>query len=164
MEMIATYQILNDKELNLLLNISGSDRYLEFVERLQERNIPLLEIGNMWDMMHFIFCGISASEPIEEYPLSESVVGENIVCEDYFISFTSKKRMYKIVRSLENIDFEKVISAFELENYRKNTPYNKKMKMDKNIIFSELRENFEKMKKFYRMAYEKRENVIVSIY
>ena len=164
MEMIANYQIVNDNELGELLEISDTDRCLQFIEELQGRDMLLLGIGRMWDALHFILCGVSASDPIEGYPLSEAIVGEDVVCEEYFVSYTSKERMYKIVRALENVDFEKVLSDFDLDSCKKNNIYPRDWEIDKDIVLAELREGFANMKRFYRLAYEKRKNVVISIY
>lgn len=164
MEMIANYQIVNDNELGELLEISDTDRCLQFIEELQGRDMLLLGIGRMWDALHFILCGVSASDPIEGYPLSEAIVGEDVVCEEYFISYTSKERMYKIVRALENVDFEKVLSDFDLDSCKKNNIYPRDWEIDKDIVLAELREGFANMTRFYRLAYEKRKNVVISIY
>ena len=164
MEMIANYQIVNDNELGELLEISDTDRCLQFIEELQGRDMLLLGIGRMWDALHFILCGVSASDPIEGYPLSEAIVGEDVVCEEYFISYTSKERMYKIVRALENVDFEKVLSDFDLDSCKKNNIYPRDWEIDKDIVLAELREGFANMTRFYRLAYEKRKSVVISIY
>ena len=164
MEMIANYQIVNDNELSELLEISDTDRCLQFIEELQGRDMLLLGIGRMWDALHFILCGVSASNPIEGYPLSEAIVGEDVVCEEYFISYTSKERMYKIVRALENVDFEKVLSDFDLDSCKKNNIYPRDWEIDKDVVLAELREGFANMTRFYRLAYEKRKSVVISIY
>lgn len=66
MGVIANYQLLGDRELGQLLEISNRENYLKFVEELQERDdFILLDIGKMWDALHFIFCGIGAGTPIE---------------------------------------------------------------------------------------------------
>ena len=164
MEMIANYQIVNDNELGELLEISDTDRCLQFIEELQGRDMLLLGIGRMWDVLHFILCGVSASDPIEGYPLSEAIVGEDVVCEEYFISYTSKERMYKIVRALENVDFEKILSDFDLDSCKKNNIYPRDWEIDKDVVLAELREGFANMTRFYRLAYEKRKSVVISIY
>lgn len=165
MGMIANYQIIDDEELKLLLDIEEDEGCLQFVEDSQENeDLPILDIGEMWDVLHFILCGISASSPIEEYPLSEAVVGEYVLSEEYFISYTTKERVHKIVRALEGVDVDKVISHLDIESCKENNIYPDIWDSDRDIIISDLKEIMENMKAFYRMAYQKRKNILVSIY
>ncbi|WP_101474986.1 MULTISPECIES: YfbM family protein [Fusobacterium] len=165
MGVIANYQLLGDRELGQLLEISNRENYLKFVEELQERDdFILLDIGKMWDALHFIFCGIGAGTPIEGYPLSEAVVGQYVICEDYFVSYTDRERVRKIVRALENVDYKKIICNIDVDSCKERGVYPNIWNKSKEEIITDLMEVFENMKKFYREAYENRKNILISIY
>ncbi|MDQ0152864.1 uncharacterized protein DUF1877 [Fusobacterium naviforme] len=78
MGMIANYQSTTDIELEKFT-------CLDDVEEAQEDdNVEICDIDKMWDALHFLLTGKSASEPIEDDVISEAIVGQfNIYEEDY---------------------------------------------------------------------------------
>ena len=85
MGMIANYQSTTDTELEKFM-------CLDDVEEAQENeNLETCDIDKMWDALHFLLTGKSASEPIEDNLISEAIVGQfNISGEEIqeFISGT----------------------------------------------------------------------------
>ena len=70
MGMIANYQPTTDIELEKIT-------CLDDVEELQEsEDIEICDIDKMWDALHFLLTGKSASEPIEDDLISEAIVGQ----------------------------------------------------------------------------------------
>ena len=60
---------------------------LDDVEEAQENeNLEICDIDKMWDALHFLLTGKSASEPIEDNLISEAIVGSLI--------FLGKKSLY----------------------------------------------------------------------
>ena len=82
MGMIANYQPTTDIELEKIT-------CLDDVEELQEsEDIEICDIDKMWDALHFLLTGKSASEPIEDDLISEAIVGQFNISEEDFISGT----------------------------------------------------------------------------
>jgi len=75
MGMIANYQYLDDENLQELKNFNADkDENFDAVESWNEAADILLDIDKMWDVLHFVFTGVSSFEPIENNPLSKAVV------------------------------------------------------------------------------------------
>ena len=63
MGLIANYKYLSDKNLNELKAL-----YTENTKSIEENNNDLeilLDLDKMWDALHFVLTGASASEPIK---------------------------------------------------------------------------------------------------
>ena len=110
MGMIANYQQTTDKKLN---ELKSHEEMFEDIEELQENeNLDLCDIDKMWDALHFLLTGKSASEPIENDLISEAIVGQfNISGEEIeeYISGTRADRVKEIAVALQKVDFEKYI-------------------------------------------------------
>lgn len=106
MGMIANYQSTTDTELEKFM-------CLDDVEEAQENeNLETCDIDKMWDALHFLLTGKSASEPIEDNLISEAIVGQfNISGEEIqeFISGTKTDRVKEIAKALQELDFETYI-------------------------------------------------------
>ena len=117
MGMIANYQQTTDKKLN---ELKSHEEMFEDIEELQENeNLDLCDIDKMWDALHFLLTGKSASEPIENDLISEAIVGQfNISGEEIeeYISGTRADRVKEIAVALQKVDFEKYIPPTE-KNY-----------------------------------------------
>ena len=109
MGMIANYQSTTDTELEKFM-------CLDDVEEAQENeNLEICDIDKMWDALHFLLTGKSASEPIEDNLISEAIVGQfNISGEEIqeFISGTKTDRVKEIAKALNTkTDFDVQINA-----------------------------------------------------
>ena len=107
MGMIANYQSTTDTELEKFM-------CLDDVEEAQENeNLEICDIDKMWDALHFLLTGKSASEPIEDNLISEAIVGQfNISGEEIFISGTKTDRVKEIAKALQELNFETYIDKF----------------------------------------------------
>ena len=108
MGLIANYQYLSDENLKELKEFSGSeDDLMEQVEEWNEEAEILLDIDKMWDVLHFVLTGVDSSEPIENDPLSEAVVGVSVMEGiENFIAYTDKSKVADILSALEDFDIE----------------------------------------------------------
>ena len=163
MGMIANYQSITDIELERTL-------CLDDVEELQEsEDLEICDIDKMWDALHFLLTGKSASEPIEDNLLSEAIVGQfNISGEDVeeYISGTKADRVKEIAKALQEIDFETYIDKFDMSAFCQNDIYPNIWEYEEEAdeIKDDLRTSFENLKKFYRKMAEQESAVLVSIY
>ena len=160
MGMIANYQPTTDIELEKIT-------CLDDVEELQEsEDIEICDIDKMWDALHFLLTGESASEPIEDDLISEAIVGQfNISGEEIFISGTKTDRVKEIAKALQELDFETYIDKFDMSAFRQNDIYPDIWEYEEaDKIKDDLRSSFESLKKFYEKMAEQERAVLVSIY
>ena len=162
MGMIANYQPTTDIELEKIM-------CLDDVEELQEsEDIEICDIDKMWDALHFLLTGKSASEPIEDDLISEAIVGQfNISGEEIeeFISGTKTDRVKEIAKALQELDFETYIDKFDMSAFSQNDIYPNiwGYEDEADEIKDDLRNSFENLKKFYEKMAEQERAVLVSI-
>ena len=163
MGMIANYQSTTDTELEKFM-------CLDDVEEAQENeNLEICDIDKMWDALHFLLTGKSASEPIEDNLISEAIVGQfNISGEEIeeFISGTKADRVKEIARALQEIDFETYLDKFDMSAFSQNDIYPNiwGYEDEADEIKDDLRNSFENLKKFYEKMAAQESAVLVSIY
>ena len=159
MGMIANYQSTTDTELEKFM-------CLDDVEEAQENeNLEICDIDKMWDALHFLLTGKSASEPIEDNLISEAIVGQFNISEEDFISGTKADRVKEIARALQEIDFETYLDKFDMSAFRQNDIYPDIWEYEEaDKIKDDLRSSFESLKKFYEKMAEQERAVLVSIY
>lgn len=160
MGMIANYQPTTDIELEKIT-------CLDDVEELQEsEDIEICDIDKMWDALHFLLTGKSASEPIEDDLISEAIVGQFNISEEDFISGTKADRVKEIARALQEIDFETYLDKFDMSAFSQNDIYPNiwGYEDEADEIKDDLRNSFENLKKFYEKMAAQESVVLVSIY
>ena len=169
MGMRANYQYLSDKDLKALkaFDTEDEDDIFETVEDWNDEAEILLDIDKMWDLLHYMMTGITASEPLEDDPLSEAVVGVTSIekIED-FIAYIEKDRVSDILKALEDFDMESALESFSLEEGKEAELYPNIWDYDdeEDEIKEDLLDCFERMKEFYKEILEVDGNVLVTIY
>ena len=153
MGMIANYQSTTDTELEKFM-------CLDDVEEAQENeNLEICDIDKMWDALHFLLTGKSASEAIVG---QFNISGEEI---EEFISGTKTDRVKEIAKALQELDFETYIDKFDMSAFRQNDIYPDIWEYEEaDKIKDDLRSSFESLKKFYEKMAEQERAVLVSIY
>lgn len=156
--------INNEKWENDLSKFSDNEDLFEKIEDLQEDdNCKLIDIGEMWDGLHFLLTSFSASEPIEDDEISEFIVGVEVLNDDDFIAFSNAKDVKRIVKRINRINFDELEQTFNPKNFEEKEIYpNIWSNEDKEDLFRELKESFILLKRFYNE--NKNKNIIVSIY
>lgn len=166
--MIANYQCISDQQLNRLKNFnSESDDVFEEVEGWNEEAELLLDIDKMWDVLHFLLTGIDSTNPIENDPLSEAVVGVSSLEDvEEFIAYTEKTRVAEILSALEAFDIDGAMEKFSMEACKKADLYPDIWDYDdeEDDLKEEISDYFQNLKDFYREVLAKNGNVMVTIY
>ena len=104
MGMRACYMEVNEDQLQQLLD---NDNLLEDIEELSdEEEHNEIDIDKMWDVLHFLLTGISATEPIEDDPLSELIAGEIVADEEDFIAYTTPQKVQELAGVMSEINKE----------------------------------------------------------
>lgn len=165
MGMIACYMEV-DKALIEKLKGFASEHLMERIESLEENGQNFIDIDKMWDGLHFLLTGVSASTPIENNLISEAIVGEDTFGnEDDYIAYIYPDRLKEICNALHEVDTDKLKEKFSPKEFAGKEVYpNIWLDDDKDDLFEELVEAFECIKKFYSKLVSRNKGVIVSIY
>ena len=164
MGMLAAYQEIKKEDFKTL---SESDDFFETLEDLEEKDgTELCNIDKMWDALHFVLTGVSASEPIKDNCFSEAILGISPIEEvEEYVAYTEKSRIKNIVLALDNFDIEKAMESFSMEECKKANIYPNiwDYEEESEEIEEELMDYFQNMKDFYKKILEAKGNVLVTI-
>ena len=167
MLIIANYKYLSDKNLNELKDFYTENT--ESITDIEENNNDLeilLDLDKMWDALHFLLTGASASEPIKDNCYSEAVLGIYPIEEvEEYVAYTEKSRIKDIVLALDNFDIEKAMESFSMEKCKKANIYPNiwDYEEESEEIEEELMDYFQNMKDFYKKILEAKGNVLITI-
>ena len=167
MGLIANYKYLSDKNLNELKALYTENT--ESITDIEEHNNDLeilLDLDKMWDVLHFVLIGTSASEPIKNNCFSEAILGIYHIEEvEDFIAYTEKSRIKDILLALDNFDIEKAMESFSMKECKNANIYPDiwDYEEESEEIEEEIMDYFQNMKDFYRKILEVNGNVLVTI-
>lgn len=168
MGIYANYHYLSDKDLNALKTLDTTDNSMfEAVEDLTEEIDLLCDLDKMWDAMHCLLVHTSASEPLEDNPLSEAIIGvTSIEGIDEYLAFIEKERLSAILSALNDFDLKKALACFTLKACQKAELYPNIWDNEEDLeeIKEELSDYFYSLKNFYQKVLDLKGNVLVSIY
>ena len=168
MGLRANYQFISDEKLEELKNLyTQDDVFFEMIEDENEEAEILLDIDKMWDVLHFVLTGVSATDPIKNNFLSKAIVGvTSIEGIEEFVAYTKKGEIAKIIKALNDFDIESAIEKFDMQECKKADLYPDiwDYEDEVNEIKEELLDCFENMKDFYNEILEKNGNILVTIY
>lgn len=171
MGMIANYMMVDKAKLNELVELDGED-LVEQINEMEEEDDEDLDVycmDKLWDGLHFLLTGASASEPIEGDKLSEAVVGVQVVeavdPEEGFLCYSEWDDLAGIIAAMEAVDLSAVCAQADLADFRTQEIYPSIWEDNsKEELMLELREEFTNLLAFYRLALEKKMNVIFSVF
>lgn len=165
--MIAQYLMVDNALLKELENASEADR-TELLETISTRpDAQLVDLGKLWDIMHFVLTKQSATQPVPDAPISEFVVGVETFSDNEaadFIAFIPWSHIVEIVDALEQINFKKRLEKVSMKSLREQNIFppniwqDKKENLDKELIAS-----YEELLAFYNDAIDTGNNIVVSI-
>lgn len=159
----AHYMMVSDSELAQFITLDEASMVGE-IEALRTDHC-VLDIENMWDGLHFMLTGRSASSPIEDDPLSDAIVGMNVLSEDNFIACIYNDQLDYIIEVLEQIDFAQLRISFNPKELNDAEIYpDIWFDADRQALFDRLLQAFNEMQAFYIQAQNKNMDILVSIY
>jgi len=168
MGMLGSYMMIDELTLGSLIGLENDDLFEKIEELNESEEIECYDIDKLWDGLHFLLTGKSASNPIDGNKLSEAIVGTYVFNEDEnadFISYTKQEHLSEMIHSLKDININKLKSNFNLAKFRKAKIYpNIWLDDQKDSLFDELIQEYKNVLNFYEKAVEKKANVVVSIY
>lgn len=166
--MLAQYQIVNDEQLQQLKEADDQQRFEkleQITEQTDEKN--LVDLGKLWDVLHFCLTKKSATAPIADNPLSEFIVGIETFSDDDdadFIAYIEWAMLAEIVDKLQQLNFAKQLEQMQMKTLREKNLYpngiwnDKKKNLDK-----ELQVSFKELLALYENALDSGQHIVVSI-
>ena len=167
MGLYANYMMIDNKTLTEM-KTADNDELLDKIEDLEENDCDIYDMDKLWDGLHFLLTGVSASSPVEGSLLSEAVVGTRtfIDSEDAdFVSYIEFSGLSPIISAMNSIRFDELENAFDPIKFRQADIYpNIWQSESKDELFEALKYSFEGLKSFYERAEKARMNIVVSIF
>ena len=166
MGLEASYRNISDGNLKKLKSVYGIDDTCPAeVESSEQEPDIVLDIGKLWELLHFVFTGEGGNETTGASPLGIAVMGEVVVeGSSELLMYTTKSNIKDIVSALEAFDMEEALKKLNLEACITANLYSGiRSQTDLDGIKPELRTCFDAMKAFYRKILEADTNVIITI-
>lgn len=166
MGLEAVYRNSSDGNLKKLKSVYGiEDTCPAEVESSEQEPDIVLDIGKLWELLHFVFTGEGRNKTTGASPLGMAVMGEVVVeGSSEPLMYTTRSKMKDIVSALEAFDMEEASEKLNLEACITANLYpGIRSQTDLGGIKPELRTCFEAMKAFYRKILEADTNVIITI-
>ena len=166
MGMMACYLEAEHELIDRLMQLSDEDLFEE-CESLLEDN-KSYDMDKLWDGLHFILTGTSASTPIEDNLLSEAIVGTSMFSDDEesdFIAYIYPDRLKGILAKLDKFDISNALNGFSPRVLARNHIYPDIWHEEyKEELKNSLIEAFNELREFYHDICNSHKGVIVSIY
>lgn len=166
--MIAQYLIVDNDQLQQLRDVSDDKRFdvLENLSQTADDN-KIVDLGKLWDVLHFALTEQSATTPVPDNALSEFVVGVETFSDDEdadFIAYSEWSAVAEIVDALGQVNFQKRLDKMLMKNLRLQKIFpngiwnDKKQNLDKELFTS-----FKELRELYENTLDSGCNVVVSI-
>ncbi|MBE1553972.1 YfbM family protein [Sporosarcina limicola] len=166
MGMRGQYVMVSEDTLEQMMKMD-SEALMDTLEELIEAETASYEIDKLWDGLHFLLTGVSASEPIEGDRLSESVVGVHVFDvgeDDGFFACTEQDELADIIQAMKQVDFDVLELSFDLAAFRGNEIYPRIWEENcKEALWHELKGEFSALLAFYEKTLAAKQHVIFSI-
>jgi len=158
--------MIDEEKLDRLMGLDSAE-LLEEIEELDESGAEVYDMDKLWDGLHFLLTGASASEPIEGNKLSEAIVGIHLFNEDSedFIACIEFEELPGIISEMEKVDIEDLLQNIYFSSFKKKNIY-PDIWIEKNNeqLKNELKNEFFNLLSFYKKAITNKMHIVVSIY
>lgn len=165
--MIADYLIIDDSMLETLQALDDSERADVVIGWLESGQYPHCDMGKLWDVMHFVLTGQSATNPVADAPLSEAIIGLETFSDDEdadFIAYNDWAMLGEIVHAFEQINFGKKMENLQMKALRETRLFPEVIWQDKKSnLGKELTASFNELKDLYSQALDTGNHVLISI-
>ena len=112
----ATYVGIDEAALDLLFEADATSLPAK-IRELQAAGAPTLDLGEMWDGLHFVLTGGSADTPVEGEPLSEAIVGVHLFDAPDFIGCTERDELDDVIAALDLVPIAELVAAADFEAF-----------------------------------------------
>ena len=121
-------------------------------------------LDKLWDGLHCLLTGVSATHLLKGNLLSEAVMGRELWPHESDISFVFPERTAEIAAALNEFNLEEALNTFSPEHFYEEDVYpNIWLRDDKEDLKQELQMAFEVLKNFYNTMAKKQKGVMVII-
>ena len=158
----AAYTTVDTAELDRLVQLPPSDLG-DAIEALETAGAPTLYLDKMWDGLHFLMTGVSASSPIEGDPLSEAVVGVHVFDSEDFVGCTEVDELPGIIAALKAVSPAALLDSVDFSAFARAEIYPNTWTDERAALAAELSAAFAELLDFHRAALAAERHLIVSI-
>lgn len=162
MGLQAAYTLVDEETLDRLVDLDPTD-LVDALDALEESGAPTTYLDKMWDGLHALLTGVSASEPREGDPLSEAVVGVHVFDAEVYVGCTETDELAAIVAALEGVDLAALLAAADLASYDGAGIYPRTWASDPAGLRAELADAFGLLLDVHRRALAAGRHLVVSI-
>lgn len=164
MGLPGVYMMIDESTLDSLSKLAEEELF-EKINELEETN-EIYTIDKLWDALHFLLTGVSASSPVKNNKLSEAILGVHLfdTDDDLYIAYTEKDELPEIYNALKSVNMNDLANKFEPKILKKKKIYpNIWENNKKDELFKELTEEYNALLDFYKKALEKNVPVTFSV-
>lgn len=133
------------------------------IEKLEGEGAPTVYLDKMWDGLHFLLTGVSASSPVEDDKLSEAVVGVHVFDSEEFIGCTELDELPDIIAALEGVSLPELLGEVDFGAFDRAGIYPNIWTDDAAVLAAELSEAFSILLEAHRACVASARHLIVSI-
>ena len=163
MGMRAAYTLIDEGTLDRLVSLSP-EVLLSTLEELEEAGAPTVYVDKMWDGLHFLLTGVSASAPREDDPLSEAVVGVHAFGGDDFVGCTENDELEPIIDALDAVDLDEALAKVDFAAFTSARVYPNIWTDDPAQLRAELTDAFAELRRVHQQAADAQRHLVISIY
>lgn len=173
MDTIINYLALDKLQFEKIAAMNNGqtleDEIIDYVNDLaNDDDIELVDIDRLWDILHFLFTGVSVKKPVHDNPLSEAIVGIGQLDDETFMSLIAPDRIDAIVKAFESFDIVKSLHRLTFDSLfeARLEPYNsKKLEADELIeLKAELAIVIEDLVIFYKEVSKNKQGILILFY
>jgi len=158
----AAYTQVDEPTLDRLVTLPP-DQLADALEALETAGAPTVYLDKLWDGLHFLLTGRSASTPIDGDPLSEAVVGVHVFEGEDYVGCTEHDELPGIIAALEAVDLPALLATTRFETFAAAEVYPAIWTEDPERLGAELAEAFGLLVDVHRAARAARGHLVVSI-
>ncbi|TKI54559.1 DUF1877 family protein [Brevibacillus antibioticus] len=165
MGIMACYLSLNDALADEVAQLDNSHIVGKIEELMEKQRCPVYEMDKLWDGLHYLLTGISASQPIEDNPLSEAIVGVHVLDTEEFVSVIGSDELPRILEALHSMDRTVLQQQYKPADFRAKQIYPDIWVDDEaEERFAELITELNQLAHFYEQSLAQGHDILISIY
>lgn len=165
MGIMACFLSLNDTLADEVAQLDNAHIVEKIEELMEKQRCPVYEMDKLWDGLHYLLTGISASQPIEDHPLSEAIVGVHVLDTEEFVSVIGSDELPRILEALHSVDRTVLQQQFNPADFRSKQIYPDIWADDEaEELFTELITELHQLTHFYEQSLAQGHDILISIY
>ncbi|GAB1529585.1 MULTISPECIES: YfbM family protein [Brevibacillus] len=165
MGIMACYLSLNDALADEVAQLDNAHIVGKIEELMEKQRCSVYEMDKLWDGLHYLLTGISASQPIEDNPLSEAIVGVHVLDNEEFVSVIGSDELPRILEALHSMDRTVLQQQYKQADFRAKQIYPDIWVDDEaEERFAELITELNQLTHFHEQSLAKGHDILISIY